>query len=365
MVDFSLNMKSVINFLLKHKKVIIILAILISLIAFGSYKMGWVGPTTPTYKTTTLAKGDLSTIINASGEVESENQATLSFLTSGRLAYLGFKAGDSVKKGQIIASLDSTQAYETYSKADSAYKSAQSTLTKVLDDIHLSQYGNGGFSNIGSANETMTQKNTREVAEMARDAAYQDLQSTRKSLEWSTIIAPFDGTISEISGIYVGQNISAASPGLIKIVGMGQLKFVANLDEIDYSKLKVGETAEILLDAFPEDKFNGQITKIGVAAIKLTTGGSVVPVDLTISNPEKLKSGLNGEINITITTKKDILVLPNSAVRKEGDLRYVYLLVNKKAEKKTVTVGETLGSQTEIIGGLNEGDLVILGDITK
>ncbi|MDD2823094.1 MAG: efflux RND transporter periplasmic adaptor subunit [Candidatus Daviesbacteria bacterium] len=358
-------MKSIFSFLKLHKKALIALILFIILAVFISFRVGWIGSKEPVYKTITLSKGDLATVINASGQIESENEATLSFLSPGRIAFLGFKTGDNVSKGQVIASLDSTQAQLTYNKAQSAYKSAQSSLTKVLDDIHLAQYGNGGFSNVGSSNETMTQKNTRELAENAKDEAFRDLQSAAKALEFSTIIAPFDGIISDISGIYVGQNVSAASPSSVKIVGLGQLKFVANVDEIDYSKLKVGDQAEILLDAYPDEKFSGQITKIGAVATRLTTGGSVVPADLTINNTEKLKSGLNGEMNVTITSKTSVLVLPNSAIRKEGDSRYVYVLINNKVEKRNITVGETLGSQTEVIGGLNEGDAVVLGDIVK
>lgn len=355
----------ILRFITQHKKIFGILLALIVVGGFGSYKMGWIGSSAPSYRTLTVSKGDLSTIINASGMVESENQATLSFLTSGRASYLGFKVGDSVKKGQLIASLDPTQAQEAYSKAEATYKSAQSSLNKVLDDIHLSQYGNGGFSNIGSSNETMTQKNLREAAEMTRDGAYQDLQSAGKNLQWTTIIAPFDGVISDISGINIGQNISALSPGTITLVGPGKLKFVANVDEIDYSRLESSQSGEISLDAFPEEIFKGQITQIGVTAIKLATGGSVVPVDISLPENSKIKSGLNGEVNFTVTTKKDVFVLSKSTIRTENSTNFVYLLINNKPEKRTVKIGETLGSQTEIVSGLNSGDKVILGDVKQ
>ncbi|MFA5933109.1 MAG: efflux RND transporter periplasmic adaptor subunit [Microgenomates group bacterium] len=358
-------MGRIFHFLLQHKKTVIIAIILFIVLIFGSYRLGWIGTKAPEYRTITVVKGDLSTVINASGMVESENQATLSFLISGRASYLGFKEGDSVKKGELIASLDTTQVYEAVSKAQAVYSSAQSSLNKVLDDIHLSQYGNGGFGNIGSKNETMTQKNLREAAEMTRDAAYQDLQSARKNFEWSTIIAPFDGFISKISGINTGQNVSALSPGTVTLVGDGKLKFVANVDEVDFSNLVSSQSGEIFLDAFPEEKFVGQIIKIGVAAIKLATGGSAIPVEVSLPANNKLKSGLNGEVDFTVVTKKDVFTLPKSTIRSENSTKYVYLLVGKKAEKRTVEIGETLGSQVEIVSGLNTDDQVILGDVKQ
>ncbi|MCL5071521.1 MAG: efflux RND transporter periplasmic adaptor subunit, partial [Actinobacteria bacterium] len=301
---------------------------------FGAYKMGWVFSSKPTYKTVVVSKGDLSEVINASGMVESENQATITFLASGRVSYVGFKAGDIVKKGDIIASLDSVQARDAVSKAEATFKSAQSSLNKVLDDIHLSQYGNGGFANIGTANETMTQKNDREAAEMTRDGAYQDLQSARKNLEWSTIIAPFDGVISDVSGLFVGQNVSALSPGNVTVVGSGDLKFVANVDEIDFANLVASQSGEITIDAFPEETLKGIISKIGVAAIKLAAGGSVVPVDVTLPQHQKLKAGLNGEVNFTVTKKTDVIVLPKSSVRKDNSTNFVYLLIDGKPVRK-------------------------------
>lgn len=358
-------MGRIFSFLLSHKKIIIILIIVVIAILFGLYKTGKIFTSAQTYRTVTVQKGDLSTTINASGIVKSENEATLSFLTSGRVTYIGFKVGDSVKKGQLIASLDPTQAQEAYSKAEATYKSAQSSLNKVLDDIHLSQYGSGGFSNIGSSNETMTQKNLREEAEMTRDGAYQDLQSARKDLEWTTIIAPFDGIISDISAINIGQNVSSLSPGKISLVGSGKLKFVANVDEIDFSRLVSSQSGEISLDAFPEETFKGEITQIGIAAIKLATGGSVIPVDVSLPENSKIKSGLNGEVNFTVTTKKDVFTLSRSTIRKDNSTNFVYLLINNKPEKKTVETGETLGSQTEIVSGLNAGDQVILGDVKQ
>ena len=346
-------------FLKNHFKIVLVIILLLAIAAAVLYQTGLIGKSEVSYKTKQVVREDLATVINASGVVEAENQANLSFLTGGRVVYAPFKEGDLVKKGQVIASLDSSQAKDAVSKAEAVYASAQSTITKVLDDIRLIQYGN---MNNG---ETMTQKNNREIAEMSRDAAYQDLQSAKKNLEWTTIIAPFDGVISEISGISVGTNISATSPGKITVLGSGDLKFVANVDEIDYYLLKIGDQGEILLDAFPEQTINGQIFKIGVSAVKLATGGSVVPIELAIPWDNRLKSGLNGEVNFTVVSKKEVITLPRSAIKKDNGNSYVNLLVDKKPLKVVIKTGETLGNQTEVTEGLGVGDLVILGDVNK
>lgn len=307
-----------------------------------------------------VKKGDLSTDISVSGIVEAESFTTVSFLTTGRVVWVGFKEGEAVEKGQTIASLDTTQAKEAIAKAEANYHSAQSTVEKVLDDTHLWQYGNNK-----TTGETQTQKNSREIAEMARDAAYRDLQSARKQLEWSTIIAPFDGIIADMQNLNVGQNITATSIGQATLINGNTFKFVANVDEIDFSNLTVGQTGEVILDAYPQEKLSGQISKIAVAATKTATGGSVIPVEISLPVSPKIKHGLNGEVTFVIVGKTDVLIIPKAAVHKDDGQTYVYLVKNNKLIKTMVTIGESLGSKVEIISGIEAGNEIALGTVKQ
>jgi HlyD family secretion protein len=229
-------------------------------------------------------------------------------------------------------------------------------VDKIYDD--LSRAHGTNFSD-----ETQTQKMNREQAEMARDMANQDYQSAQKALQFSSIVAPFDGMVSDISGIAVGQNITAAGGSSVTVVGDGKLKFVANVDETEYGRLKLGQVALITLDAFPNEKFSGQISKFGVSAIKLQTGGSVVPVELTLPDDSRLKNGLNGEAEFTITAKRNVLTLPRSAVKTAEGSKFVYLFINNKPQKQPVTVGENLGAKTEITSGIKPGDVVVVSEV--
>jgi RND family efflux transporter MFP subunit len=354
-------LKSLAVIAFKSKKRIVLTLVLIGVLVYAFKPFGLFKSPSPSdlYKSEKVARADLSTTITASGIVEADNQATISFLTGGRVAGLYFNEGEKVLKGQVIASLDATEAQQTVSKAEASYHSAQSAVTKVLDDIRLSRGSNNG------TDETMTQKNLRETAEAARDVSYQSLQTAQKQLQWTTIVAPFDGVISDISGLEIGQNVTAASGTSVTVVGSGDLKFKANIDEIDYSRLSLGQKGEIILDAFPEEKIAGQISKIWVAATKLPTGGSVIPVEITLPQDGKLKSGLNGEVTFTIVARENVLLIPRTALRKDNGDSYTNVLNKDKIEKKTVKVGEALGNKVEISSGLNEGDLVILGDVKK
>lgn len=345
-----------------HKKIAFFIVILIVAAGIIFYKSK---TTPPEYKTLTVKREALSATISASGQVKTKNQATMGFLSVGRLAVINYKEGDSVKKGAVIASLNNVAQSAAVSVEQADYNSAQSALDLVLDDIHLSQYGMGGFANIGSSNETQTQKTARQEAQMTRDAAFQNLQSAQNALSLTTIIAPFDGVISDISNMEPGQNITATSGASVTLIGTDKYKFVADVDEIEFKSLVSSQSGEIVLDAYPDNKFKGIITFIGVAAVKLSTGGSVIPVELSMESSEKLLNGLNGEVTFTKVLKENVISLPKTAVRKTDGQEFVYILLNNKAVKKNVATGESVNNQIEITDGLIEGDKVILGDVKQ
>lgn len=353
-----MNIKKIVA---QKAKLIPLIILMLSLAVYFLHPFGlFTGPDkNTTLRTETLVLGKLTTTISSSGQIEAENQAIMSFLGVGRVGWIGVKEGEEVKQGQALASLDATEANQVVSKAEAAYKSAQSAVDKVVDDVRLWQYGNSTTS------ETQTQKTAREQAQMSRDSAYQELQRTKKELEFTSIIAPFDGTITDIKGMAVGQNIGAASQSTITIIGTGNLKFVATVDETEFNGLYIGQNGEISLDAFPDIRFPAQISKIGASAIKLTTGGSVVPVELSLPFDERLKNGLNGEVEFTIIGATNVLSVLKSAIKKEGDQQYVYVQTKNGPQKKNIVTGQSLGNRTEIVSGLSDGEIIILSDVKK
>lgn len=353
-------MKTIISFFLTGKKkflavlVLIILGILIyQFKPFGLFAKGL----DTDLKLEKVERSDLTTTITASGTVEASSSAAMGFLTSGRVAYVGFREGDQVKKGQVIASLDLTEKKESVSKYEANLKYYQSALDLVLDDTRLWQYGNQN-----TKDETQTQKTNREKAEMLRDEAYRDLQTAKKQLEWSSIIAPFDGKITKLEAITAGQNVTALSAGSVTIEGQA-VKFVANVDEIDFAYLKEGMKGEIVLDAYPDEKISGEIFKIKDSAVKLATGGSVVPVELTISPSQKVIGNLNGEVTFTVTDKQNVLKIPKSALREEENKTFVYIFQKNKIQKRQIETGKALGSQVEVTSGLSENEQVVIGEV--
>lgn len=314
--------------------------------------------TTSIQRTEKVVKGDLSATTNISGQTFI-NEATLSFLQSGKVGWIGVKEGDTVFQGQALASIDQTATSSQLSKTEANLRSTQAALDKVLDDIHLFQYGNGGFANVGSSNETQTQKTARQQAEAARDTAVFDIQNAKSMLSQTVLTAPFDGVVSKVNNVYSGQNITTGNP-IITVLG-GEMKFLANVDETEYKNLHLQDKGTVTLDAFPNEKFIGKIIKIGISATKLPTGGSIIPVELSLPNDPKLKNNLNGEVEFNITDKRNVLILPRTAVKYSVGKPYVMIPGKNGSQKKDIQTGNSLGTKIEVVSGLSEGDEVFIG----
>ncbi len=305
---------------------------------------------------TDVKQGSMGDVITAAGDVEAQNEETLGFLSSGQVAYLGFREGDQVQQGQIIASLDSTTASNNLAAAQAQYDSAQAALNKVLDDIHLFQYGNGGFANVGSANETATQKAQRVQAQEAVNVAYDNLQNAQKQLSMLSIAAPFGGTILSIQNIEVGTNVSPASGSLVTVIGGGQLKFVAGVPQQDISQVFVGEPVGIKLDARKDLTISGTVTRIAADKTTLPGGQVVIKVDIAGDDLQLVAQAGQSGTAVFKTEQANAITVPSWTVLEN---KYVWVYSHGNYQLKEVVVGQTNGGKMQIISGLSPADRVV------
>lgn len=337
-----------------NKKVLVL--ILAFFLVGGFFLNPFKGKANDQQVSVTAKPGNLASLITAPGDVEAQDQDNLSFLTAGRVAYLGVKEGDKVQKGEVLASLDTTIASHNLTAAQAQYRSAQAALDKVLDDIHLFQYGNGGFANVGSGNETQTQKTQRQEAQEAVNAAYDNMQSASQQLALQSIVAPFDGTILSVQNIENGINVLPTSGSLITIAGGGELKFVADISQQDINQIFPGQEVTINIDAFKNRKFSGSVTKIADSKTVLADGRVIFKVDVESADlAANAQAGQSGTIEIS--TRQAGTVVPSWTVLAD---KYVWVISEGKIELKKVTVGETIDGRTTITSGLNPSDQVIL-----
>jgi len=289
--------------------------------------------------------------VDVSGEVAAENLASLSFQTAGEVTEVNFKEGDFVKKGSIIAKLDTRLLYYNYQSAQATLRSAQASLDSVYDQLQ------------GHAeDETFAQRSTRTAAETAKDSAYWAFAAASKNLEGAYIKAPFDGILTQVpTNISPGSIVSIPSTAVFQVVSPETTYFRCGVNETEINKIEKGLPAEIEIDAYPDETFRGEITGHNFSSATTTTGGTVyvVRVSLPENQSLKFKPGMSGDVNIVISEKDNVPVVPITSVMEEESGSYIWIVENGKAKKRNVETGISSANEIEILSGLEVGENVV------
>ncbi len=346
------KIKATLSYLLKHKILTILVVIVLLLAGFFIFVPRNKGPVIQTAK---VQKQNIKATVSSSGLLAGKDTANLRFKISGKLAYLNVKSGDSVNPGDTIAGLDTQDMNITLQQSENNLRAQQANAEKTLDDIHLYQYGNGGFPNVGSPNETETQKNLRTSAQVARDNAVDTVRAAERQFQDSVIASPISGTVTTV-GPVAGQIVTPTET-VAQIVDWSQIYFDADIDESDIAKITVSDPVEITFNSYPDQTFKGTVEQVLPTTKTTTSGATVVTVRINLGNPSiHLISGLNGQASIIYAEKSLVLAIPQEALRDDNT---VLIPTPKGPHSVKVTPGLRSDTDIEITSGLSENDTVI------
>jgi len=325
------------------KRRIIILLILI-IAGVLSYKF-FTSRNSTAVKTSRVYQGKVSEELILSGEIKAEEQANLNFLYSGELDYVGVVEGQTVKKGDILAKLDSTNAYQTFLQVDADLRRYTSSLDKTYDDVQGHE-----------ADESFADRESRTVAETNKDKAYRTYVIAQKNLANLNLKAPFDGIITGITHPFNGINTSLAE-SQIEIVNPTTLFFSVDADQTDVTNIKLGQKVAIILDSFGNEELEGVVLYISYTP-KAGEIGTVYEVKVRFANidAQKIRIGMSGDAKFILSEKENVLFVPPEFVKTDTTGKYVNL--TKKNNKKYIEVGIESEDKVEIKGDINEGDIV-------
>ncbi len=321
----------------------IIIGVVILIILFFVFR----GKSKPTsLQFAEVSKNNIASTITASGILSGKSVATLHFNSAGKLNYLGVKSGDSVTRGEVIASLDGTILNSSLQEALNTRRNTQANVDYIHDQVKDH-----------SGDETFAQKATRVAAEVANDNAYDAVLAAQKTLRDTTLISPISGVVVSNGNINVGQNVSPTDL-IAQVVDFSAKDFEATVDESDIGQIQIDENAKITLNAYGNTEFSGKVVEINSQTETNSTGSITVTVKIEVTNPRIATIyGLNGQANITTNSKQDVLTIPQDALI---DDNHVYVKgVNGKAEKREIVPGIKSDTDIEIVSGLNIGDQVV------
>jgi len=384
------------------KRTVIILAVVAVVVIAVILGLGRKKDMVLTVTLDTVKRTDLTSIISASGEIKPKKNINISALIPGRIVKIGVEEGDAVKAGDFLLKLDSTQ-YEAIAERDRAFiQSSQAELIKAQTTLERNKSFYARQKNLfdnGLISKEMLEqaKTTLDISDSGvRSINFQiqqaqaSLKSTLDNLSKTVFSSPIDGIITsrraEEGEMAITGTMNNPGTVLMTIADLSVMEVEVQVDETDVVGVQLGQTADIRVDAFPNQTFTGKVTEIGSSALQKTTLAASsntqeskdFKVVVTLENPSKLlKPGLSASADIIAARKKGVLAVPISALvlrdrkteagappvsKKSGNEEEgVYVVSAGKAKFIPVKKGIMGELMIEITEGLTEGQEIVAG----
>lgn len=384
---------------------------LLALIAIAGGLVGYQwyagSPAKIDYTTTLATIADLTVAVSATGTLQPLTQVDISSELSGIIRSVSAEENQQVKKGDVLATLDTVKLEVQIERAEASAKAAaakveDATVTLAENEKALVRAAELTKRGMATDQSLEAATATRDRSKAALDSAkanlaiaQADLKAQQTDLAKSTIYAPIDGIVLTRS-VDPGQTVASSlqAPVLFIIAAdLRNMELVAAVDEADIGAVRPGQHARFTVDAFPERPFDAEIRDISYASV--TTDGVVTyNARLKVNNNELLlRPGMTATVSVVTKQAKGVLTVPSTAFRYRpaqqaarawslSDLftgrmgrpggnrrqqvaaptdgsRTLYVLENGRPHPVNVKIGSTDGELTEITSGLDEGAQVI------
>lgn len=416
------------------------------MVAIIGFSMHQSNKNVATVQTSKVQRMDLASVVSASGEIKPKTYVNIDANAFGKITKLYVKEGDKVKKGQLLAQLENIQSGADVNAAQAALQASKSdavaaeaamntslaTLNRAKSDLEHAQLDwdrsqglwkqglipKSDYDTQKAAYQTAVAGLAQAQASVAQSKAQKesserhitqneaDLTRLADVLSKTRYVAPFDGVVTNLP-VREGETVVIGiqnSPGstLMSIADMSVITAEVEMDETDIVDLRLGQPAEVTIDAIPDKSFKAVVTEIGDNAIVRSTGVATseqttasdeakeFKVVVTLQNPpENLRPGLSATAKVTTASRTNALAIPIQAVtvRKPSELKStsvngsvqaampvspstadskteiqgVFVVKNRKVEFVPVQTGISGTNDIELLSGLKEGDEVVTG----
>lgn len=438
----------------KWKKIALIVGVLVVLAIVVQVSISQANRGVVAVQTDNVKKQDLVSLVTASGEVRPKVLSNVLGEGFGKIVEIAVKEGQKVRVGDPLlrveniqptadvdaqrAALSSTEA--SVKSMEAGYRSAQAELTQRQADYEKAKFDweraqqlykdeliskqeydsrKAAFDSSTAGIEVSHARVAQTRAELDRSRSVLNQNSAmltraRDQLRKTTYTAPINGTVTYVP-VHVGENViagvvnSTAGSYLMTIADMSMVTAEVKVDETDIVNVKVGQDADVTIDALPNQVFKGKVTEVGSQAVLRSSGVSTVQttagtqeakdfkVIITLDEPpESLRPGLSATAKIKTAQADDVLAIPMQALAvrtradleeaqkeaqgkdgagvtlaaskapagadpKKEEIQGVFVVRNQKAEFVEVKTGITGITEIEVLSGLNEGDEIVTG----
>jgi membrane fusion protein (multidrug efflux system) len=276
--------------------------------------------------------------LQAVGSLRSNESVVLRPEVSGRVATIGFRDGQVVRKGQLLIGLDATLNEAEVAQYRAEYDLALSNL-KRSEDL---------------ARQKFISSSAQETAASNAQVAEARLKLAQARLSKMRIVAPFDGIVG-IRGVSLGDYVKDGTD-LVNVEDVHDLKVDFRLPERNLRQIRVAQDVEVVADALTGDRWQGRIEAINP---RIDANGRSLELRARLDNASgKLRPGMFVRVRVIIGERKGLLV-PEEAIVPQGEEFHVYKVIEGAARRVPVKIGVRRAAQVEILDGIAAGDRVV------
>jgi macrolide-specific efflux system membrane fusion protein len=387
----------------RRRRLLAVAAVVVVLVAAGLIAVFATGSSgAPAVRTVAAQVSTLQQTVSAQGTIAAKSEADLSFGVAGPVTAVAVQPGATVHAGQVLATVDPAAAQASLAAAQASLASAQAKL---------------------SSDETAGASSAQQSADSAAvTAAQASVSSAQTSAGGTSLTSPIDGTVAAVN-LTVGQQVSGSSSGSsssgassssggsssaggtgstaggsgsggasaatgasssgasssgssssgaasaassAQVVVLGSDGYVVNatVDDTEVGQLKQGDEVTIVPDGATTPVY-GTVDTVGLVATS-TSGVATYPVTVDVTGtPTGMHVGAGASLSVVVKQVSDALVVPTTALHASGTTTTVQLRQGDRTVSRTVTTGQTQAGRTQILSGLNEGDLVVVPATTS
>lgn len=319
-----------------------------------------------------VTQGDLVEQIIESGKITSSYEVQIKSKVSGEVRAVYVQEGEAVTKGQLLMELDDKDYRRQVASSEADLKEARLNVKNAQIELARNQ---AAFDARGISRYELDKAiQSVELTKVRADRAEVALEKARDQLGYCKIYAPMDGKVT-VRNIEPGEVVTAGvtatvnGEALLTIAQLDTLLLELNMNQVDVARIKLGQKATVVLDAYRDQPTEGLVSSIAAAAHTDTSKGiEVFKVKLTV-DPSKssyeIKPGMTAEVKIHVGTWEKVVKVPVETVFEEDGKHFIYVVKDdekvpggKKKEKIEVTLGHRGTAEVEVAQGLAPGQKI-------
>lgn len=355
------------------------------------------GPQGPEVQVLAVTEGRIVRAVSAPGDIEPLRKVQLSARVSAQIVELPFDAGDDVHAGDVVVRLDDKDLLAALDAAKARLHGNEARLAGAQASqinaslewervTQLYETNDVPKSEVDTAEANLSRAEADlDAARHAVEGSQADVAQAEESLKYTIIRSPIDGRVTklnaEVGELVVTGTMNNAGTVILEIADLSEMLVRAQVDEIDIAKIAEGQNAQIYVNAYPEDAFEGTVSRIALQSTQAAGQTKFYDTEVAVyMGDRQLYSGLSATVDIETETAEGVLVVPSQAVvdkrtdELDKEVRsadtvqkdktftpVVFVYEDGKARLRPVRIGFSDLTRTSITAGLEPGEQVIVG----